>query len=193
MAGIQFAEFKSTVAELCHTFMCIPAGVGLLSPCNRVLKAWLDFVYLHKNHRVLTALEVCCTLLRKSTREPALCWELTDGWPDFVGIVNALGQGAGGIVIGKLSACTPTIFQWQWPDDTKANIASYNNPTSKITNSDLKMAGLLLLWLTMEGVCRPLNKKCVTLFSDNTPTVGWVTRLASKKSTTRSLPPSMNP
>jgi hypothetical protein len=183
MAGIQFAEFESTVAKLCHAFTCIPAGVGLLSPCNRVLKARSDFVYLHKNHRVLTALEGCRTLLRESTREPMRCREPMGGWPDFVGIINALGQGARGIVIGKLSACTPTVFQWQWPDDIKANTASYNNPTGKITNSDIKMAGILLLWLTMKGVCGPLHKKRVTLFSDNTPTVDWVTRLASKKST----------
>jgi hypothetical protein len=45
------------------------------------------------------------------------------------------------------------------------------------------MAGLLLLWLTMEGVCGPLNKEQVTLFSDNTLIVGWVMRLASKKFT----------
>ncbi len=100
-----------------------------------------------------------------------------------MGIVDALGQGAGGVVIGKLSACMPIVFRLQWPDDIKANITSYNNPTGKITNSDLKMAGLLLLWLTMEGVCGPLHEKRVTLFSDNTPTVGWVTCLASKKST----------
>jgi hypothetical protein len=100
-----------------------------------------------------------------------------------VGIVNTLGQGAGGIIIRELSVCTPTVIQWQWPDDIKANIASYNNPTGKITNSNLEINLLLLLWLTMEGVCGTLHKKRVTLFSDNTLTVGWVTRLASKKST----------
>jgi hypothetical protein len=110
MARIHFVEFKSTVAKLCHAFTCIPAGVGLLSTCNGVLKARPDFVYLHENYRVLTALEGCRTLLRKSTRELTHCWELTGGWPDFVGIVDASGQGARGIVIGKLSACTPTVF-----------------------------------------------------------------------------------
>ncbi len=35
----------------------------------------------------------------------------------------------------------------------------------------------------MKGVCEPLHKKQVTLFSNNTPTVGWVTHLASKMST----------
>jgi hypothetical protein len=46
------------------------------------------------------------------------------------------------------------------------------------------MASLLLLWLTMKGVCGPLHKKQITLFSDNTSNVGWVTRLASKKKST---------
>jgi hypothetical protein len=36
--GIPFKEFESVAAKLRHAFTCIPAGVGLLSPCNRVLK-----------------------------------------------------------------------------------------------------------------------------------------------------------
>jgi hypothetical protein len=45
------------------------------------------------------------------------------------------------------------------------------------------MAGLVLLWLTMEEVCRPLEEKRLTLFNDNSPTIGWATNLASKRST----------
>jgi hypothetical protein len=52
-----------------------------------------------------------------------------------------------------------------------------------ISNSDLEMAGLLLLWLVMEGVCGILKEKCVTLLSNNSPTAGWVERLVSKWST----------
>jgi hypothetical protein len=47
---------------------------------------------------------------------------------------------------------------------------------------DLEMAGLLLLWLVMEKVCPYLKEKHVALFSNNTPTVSWITQLASKKS-----------
>jgi hypothetical protein len=32
--GIPFTEFESTIAKIRHAFRCIPAGVGLLSPCN---------------------------------------------------------------------------------------------------------------------------------------------------------------
>jgi len=44
------------------------------------------------------------------------------------------------------------------------------------------MAGLLLLWLVMESVCGSLKEKRVALFSDNSPTVGWVRCLATRGS-----------
>jgi hypothetical protein len=44
------------------------------------------------------------------------------------------------------------------------------------------MAGLLLLWLVIEGICGILVEKRVALFSNNMPTVAWVLHLASQKS-----------
>ncbi len=51
----------------------------------------------------------------------------------MVNVVNTLGLGAGGIIFGKLSVCTPTVFQWQWLDDIKASIKTYDNPNPMIT------------------------------------------------------------
>jgi hypothetical protein len=56
----------------------------------------------------------------------------------------------------------------------------HENPKGTITNSNLEMAGFLLLWLTMEGVCGPLQEKGVAMFGDNSPLIGWVKHLASK-------------
>ncbi len=44
-AGILFKEFEFVVAKLRHAFTCIPARVGLLSPCNQILKLHPAFVY----------------------------------------------------------------------------------------------------------------------------------------------------
>jgi hypothetical protein len=52
----------------------------------------------------------------------------------------------------------------------------------KLTNSDLECAGLLLLWLVMEEVCDPQPGAHIALFSDNSPTVSWVCRMAAKGS-----------
>jgi len=35
--AIPFKQFETVVAKLRHAFTAIPAGVGLLSPCNRIL------------------------------------------------------------------------------------------------------------------------------------------------------------
>ncbi len=47
-----------------------------------------------------------------------------------------------------------------------------------ITNLDLELTGLIILWLIMEHVCGSLAEKRVALFSDNNPTVSWVQRIA---------------
>ena len=104
------------------------------------------------------------------------------GWPDYIGIVDASGHGAGGVVFGENSACTPVVFRWEWPEDIKQDIKTLANPSGRLSNLDLEMAGLVILWLVMEGICGDLREKRVTLFSDNSPTMGWVTRLASKRS-----------
>ena len=44
------------------------------------------------------------------------------------------------------------------------------------------MAGLLMIWLVMEEVCSKLRASHVALFSDNSPTIGWVKCLAVRGS-----------
>ncbi len=73
------------------------------------------------------------------------------------------------------------MFRARWPESISSNIVSDSNPNGTITNSDLKLAGLLVLWLVMEDVCDITNAH-VALFSDNSPTVHWVQRLAAKHS-----------
>jgi hypothetical protein len=71
------------------------------------------------------------------------------------------------------------VFRLQWPPDVTANVVSNKNPKGKLTNSDLELAGLVLLWLMMEHVGGRLTKKRDALFSNNSPTVGWVQWMVS--------------
>jgi len=84
------------------------------------------------------------------------CRELVAGWPDFIEVVDASSYGVGGVIIGELSECLPTVFRLQWPPDITANVISEFNPKGTITNSDLELVGLVLLWLMMEHVSGPL-------------------------------------
>ena len=181
-AGIALGEFESVTAKLRHAFTVLPAGKGLLSPCNWVLRKRPPIVYLHRNKALLEAIEGARTLLRESTTRPTHCKELVTGWPDIIGVKDASGHGVGGVILGERGACPPTVFRYEWPEDVKADLVSETNKGGRITNSDLEMAGLLMLWLVIEEVCGPMEKQRVALFSDNDPTVSWVKRLASRHS-----------
>ena len=113
---------------------------------------------------------------------PTKCNKLVADWPDYVGIKDTSKHGVGGIIIGEQHTCTLTVFHLEWPDDIKQDIHTGDNPTVCLTNLDLEMGGLLLLWLVMEDVCQ-LSTGChVVLFIYNSSTVSWVKRLASKVS-----------
>lgn len=51
-----------------------------------------------------------------------------------------------------------------------------------LTNSDLEMAGMLLLWLIMEVVCSFEPGDHAAVFSDNSPTISWTDRLTTRSS-----------
>jgi hypothetical protein len=181
-APVPFLEFESVVAKLRHAFIAIPAGVGLLSVCNKLLGKRPTWVHLSRNQHLLHALMDCRSILREATTKPTPCEELVAGWPHYVGVKDASKHGVGGVIIGEDRACTPTVFRVEWPDDIKRSLVSEANPTGTITNSDLEMAGLLLLWLAMEEVCQFTPGAHVALFSDNSPTVHWVRRMAARGS-----------
>ena len=156
--GIPFKQFKITIAKLRHAFTAIPAGVGLLSPCNRVLATKPPIVWLNSQKQVLAAIIGCQTLLWESTKDPTRCMELVSGWPDFIRIVDASSHGVGGVVMGQTLQCIRKVFHWEWPQDVTANICLFSNPMGTITNSNLEMAGVLILWLVMEAMCQPLQE-----------------------------------
>jgi hypothetical protein len=71
------------------------------------------------------------TLLRKSTTRPMRCKELVAGFPNYISVCDASSFGAGGIIIGELSECFPTVFRLQWPPDVTAAVVSDKNRGGK--------------------------------------------------------------
>ena len=62
------------------------------------------------------------------------------GCPDYIEVKDASRHGIGGIILGEGKACTPTVLHLAWPDDINEFYHKGN-----ITNSDLNIAGLLML------------------------------------------------
>ena len=72
--------------------------------------------------------------------------------------------------------CAPG-FWLTWPEDIKEEYQS-----GKITNYDLNIAGLLLMWIVIETVLPSLKASYVAMFIENSPMVGWVKRLSARGS-----------
>ncbi len=68
------------------------------------------------------------------------------------------------------------------PPNVTEYVISDTNRGGKLINSDLELAGLVLLWLMIKHVCTTLREKKVALFSNNSPTVSWVQRMACRSS-----------
>ena len=79
--------------------------------------------------------------------------------------------------MGEGKACIPTVFRPDWPEDIKELFHK-----GYITNSDLEMEGLLILWIVMEKVCPKLQASHVALFSEKSPPIGWVKHLVARGS-----------
>ena len=60
----------------------------------------------------------------------------------------------------------------EWPENVRAKLQTEDNPRGTITNSDLEMAGLILLWIVIEHVVKDLRHKYILMLSDNSPSVG---------------------
>jgi hypothetical protein len=182
-AGIPFKEFESILQKVRHAFIAIPEGCGLMTPCNKLMRKRPETVFLGQNEKLGVAISDMTTLLREATKEPTKCSELVMGHPAYVGVKDASIHGVGGIIIGENKACVPTVFRMEWPEWVKNEVLKTNSgKKGTLTNSDLEMAGLLLLFLVTEEVCDLQPGDHIALFSDNSPTVSWVKRMASKGS-----------
>jgi hypothetical protein len=182
--GIPFADFRSTLYKVRHAFLSIPAGKGLMSPFYRILGQEPRVVFLRCNHKLRTAVHECCIFLRNSISHPTKCRSLVGGWPHIVEVTDASKHGVGGVIIGEALALPPTVFRFEWPRCVQDELCSDQNPAGSITYSDLELAALLLLFLVIEALVDDLQDKHVALYSDNSPSVHWVQRMAARNSET---------
>ena len=179
---IPFEEFRKTACKVQNATIAVPAARALFTEVNKVIKAEPRTVFIQRNKPLLTAVKNFRTLLQEAHKSPTKCRQLVVGHPDYVGIMDAAKEGTGGVVIGEGSACVPTVFRLEWPQEVQAQVVTEDNPDGTITNSDLEMAGLLLCWLVLEHVAPDLYHKHIALFCDNSPTVAWVMRMATRAS-----------
>lgn len=93
------------------------------------------------SHALLDFAVVVCDLASKPTHVK----ELVQQPLDYAGYCDASTLfGAGGVWFGAGKHLRPTVWRVQWPNDVTDAVISTMNPNGYLTNSDLKMTGVLL-------------------------------------------------
>jgi hypothetical protein len=65
------------------------------------------------------------------------------------------------------------VWRVKWPDNIRQRYK-----TEILTNSALEMAAIIIMMLVLEQLM-PLKRQHCQLFSDNTPSVSWTTKLVA--------------
>jgi hypothetical protein len=70
-----------------------------------------------------------------------------------------------------------TVFRLKLPTDIQRQLHA-----RVVTMGNLKLASVLLLTMMLEHAGLALRHKTVAIWSDNTPTLGWVWRMTTEQS-----------
>ncbi len=179
--GVPFKRLQKLVGKLRHASIGIPAGKYLFGPINQLMSREPPVVYWRKDDEVREALKDWGQLIREAAKQPTHVNELVAGDPAYKGTLDASGEGAGGVWLPAAKSMAPVVWRVEWPQEIKDRLVTPDNPDRDITNSDLEMGAEVLGWLALEARV-PTKHEHVGVCSDNSPTVAWQTRGASKRS-----------
>jgi hypothetical protein len=169
---VPFKRFRSLLGELQHAARIIPAAKGVFSPLNKATRGEPSRVGLGANSEVRAALLDLKHVILSLASRPTHVSELAEHEPQMAGTCDASSEGAGGVWIGY--GAKPAAWRLKWPAEV---VELYRQ--GQLTNSDLEMAAVLLQHLVAERL-RPLRHCHAAIWSDNTPTVSWSTKMADK-------------
>jgi len=176
-SGTPFKAFQELMGKLYHASLGVPAGKGFMTPLNRQLAAAPKKVWFRKGSAQRQALELWRALLVEAMAEPTLAKELVPASPDYVGLVDASGEGVGGVWLSGNKKLQATVWRLEWPQEIKTLLA-----TKVLTINDLEMAGNLLGWLVLEGMGVDIRHCHVALLNDNASAISWIVNWASHSS-----------
>ena len=109
--GVPFKSFRKILGKMRRALQGIPGSNGLFSPFNQVLAREPKMVWFKPGGELAAALRDWRALFKHALSEPTYVKQLIrDPDPDLGGIVDALGEGVGGVVFGMKRGCAPTVF-----------------------------------------------------------------------------------
>jgi hypothetical protein len=180
---VPLKALQMLVGKLRHASIILPAAKGFFTPVNTAMRGSPKIVGLGAASELRAALEDIISLLKLLSSRPTHVNELVADMPKYAGYHDAAAEGAGGVWFSLVDDMVPMVWRDKFPPDIASDVVSDDNPNGGITNSDLELAAEVLaigVILDRAPVVKhaPLGTLC-----DNTPTVSWVDKMASKAKT----------
>ena len=165
---VSVKHWRKFLGELRSMVLAIPGGKGLFSALQ------LGLTHSDRNRVRITVhmrrfLDDFELLARSVAQRPTRLAEIVPDHPQVLGATDAAKPGMGGVIFVEGEA--PMLWRVPFPKDIQDQIVSTDNPTGKITNSDLEQAGVLA---QHDIICQLFDTREVTIATlcDNTPAVG---------------------
>jgi len=171
---------QGVVGKLRHASIIVPAARGFFTPINAAMKGSPKQIILGAKSEVRAALEDLCTLLRILASRPTHVKELVPDMPQYVGYHDAAADGAGGVWFSLIDNMSPTVWRVGFPQDITSEVVSDDNPNGRLTNSDLELAAEVMAVAVALSVAPKVKHVPLGTLCDNTPTVSWIEKMASK-------------
>ena len=180
---VPLKALQMLVGKLRHASIILPAATGFFTPINTALRGSPKIVGLGASSELRAALEDIISLLKLLSSRPTHVNELVADMPKYAGYHDAAAEGAGGVWFSLVDNMVPMVWRNSFPQDIASDVISDANPDGGITNSDLELAAeVLAIGVILDRAPwikhAPLGTLC-----DNTPTVSWVEKMASKAKT----------
>jgi hypothetical protein len=176
---VPLKKLQMLVGKLWHALTILPVAKGFFSPLNDEMRGSPKLIGLGADSEVRRALEDLISLMHLlSSRLTHVC-KLEPDMPHHAGYHDAAAEGTGGVWFSLCDDTPPVVWREEFPEDIAREVVLVDSPKGRLTNSDLELAAeVLAVGVALEQVNAkhtPLSTLC-----NNTPTVNWVDRMASK-------------
>ena len=169
---------QTVVGKLRHAAVILPAARGFFTPINNIMNTKERSITLNIDAK--SALLDTCTLIHQLGNRPTHVNELIPDPPSHVAYHDAAAEGAGGVWFSLIDRMQPVVWRLEFPQDIANDVRSQDNPTGSLTNSDLELAAEIFAVGIIVETEPNIKHKTIGTLCDNSPTVSWIERMASK-------------
>jgi hypothetical protein len=176
---VSLREFQKLQGRLQHSSFAMPSMRGFMTPLNATLRKAPQTIGLGKASELREVLEDFDIMLEAACVRPSHITELMGPYlPHYYGYCDASADGAGGVWLPATRWCPALVWRLRWPAWVEAEVRKKHG---RITNSDVECAAIFIMECILEHYITANSAGVATwLGSDNSPSVSWNTRMASR-------------